>query len=45
MEQVPLPTVLALVAIGFIGGILFDRFILWPLAALLARRLDGDDPR
>ena len=44
MDQLPLPTVLALVAVGFVLGVLFDRFILWPLAALLAR-LDGDDPR
>ena len=45
MEQVPLPTVLALLAIGFVAGVIFDRLVLWPLAQLLAR-LDGrDEPR
>ena len=29
-----------LVAIGFVFGIFFDRFVLWPLAVLIAR-LDG----
>lgn len=45
MEQLPFATVLGLLAVGFLGGVLFDRLVLWPLAQLLAR-LDGrDNPR
>lgn len=29
-----------ILALGFVLGIFFDRFVLWPLAVLLAR-LDG----
>lgn len=35
-------TILALLVIGFMAGVLFDRLVLWPLAQLLAR-LDGRD--
>lgn len=31
---------LALLILGFVLGIIFDRLILWPLAVLIAR-LDG----
>lgn len=40
MHELGLSGVLAIFAAGVVFGVIVDRFILWPLAVLIAR-LDG----